>query len=128
MLANLNRVVLVGRLTRDVTLQTTKSGATLSEVGLAVNDFTKRDGRWVETPTFVDITLWHRTAEVAARYLTKGSEILVEGKLRQVAWKDQETGLTKTKLKVVCERLRLLSVRESCGRKPDPIERPTPNS
>ena len=81
--ASLNRVILAGNLTRDVLLKQTASGTIVADIGLAVNDRRKNPaGEWVDETTFVDVTLWGRTAEVASEYLSKGSQVLIEGRLK----------------------------------------------
>ena len=83
-MASYNRVILVGNLTRDIDLRYTPSGMAVTDVGLAVNDRRKsQSGEWVEETTFVDVTLWGRTAEVASEYLTKGAPVLIEGRLNR---------------------------------------------
>ena len=104
-MASFNRVVLVGNLTRDVELRQA-GNSTVTELGLAVNDRVKKDGQWVEEPTFVDVTLWGRTAEVAGQYLSKGSSVLVEGRLKFEQW--EQDGNKRSKLKVVGERMQML--------------------
>ena len=89
-MASYNRVVLVGNLTRDIELKTTQSGIAVAEVGVAVNERVKRNDEWIEDVTFVDVTLWARSAEVAAQYLGKGSPILVEGRLKLDRWETDE--------------------------------------
>ena len=80
-MASFNRVILLGNITRDIELKYTPSNLAVTEVGLAVNDRRKsQSGEWVEETTFVDVTLWGRTAEVASEYLGKGSPILIEGR------------------------------------------------
>ena len=78
-MSSYNRVILVGNLTMDVELKTTSGGA-VTEIGLAVNDRRKRIDEWIEETTFVDVTLWGRTAEVANEYLGNGSSVLIEGR------------------------------------------------
>ena len=85
-MASFNRVVLVGNLTRDVELRYIPSGMAVSDIGLAINDRVKKDGQWVEETTFVDVTLWGRTAEIANEYLSKGSNVLIEGRLKLDSW------------------------------------------
>ncbi|MGM0491294.1 MAG: single-stranded DNA-binding protein, partial [Planctomycetota bacterium] len=86
-MANFNRVILLGNLTRDVELRYTPRQTAVTDIGLAVNDRRKSaDGEWVEEATFVDVTLWGRTAEIASQYLGKGSPILVEGRLKLDTW------------------------------------------
>jgi len=109
-MASFNRVVLVGNLTRDPELRYIPSGMAVSDIGLAVNDRIKRNDQWVEEPVFVDITLWGRTAEIANEYLSKGSPVLIEGRLKLDRW--EKDGQKHSKLKVVGERLQLLGTRE----------------
>ena len=78
-MASYNRVVLMGNLTRDVDVRYLQSGMAVTDVGLAVNDRRKnQSGEWIDETTFVDITLWGRTAEVAGEYLSKGSPVLID--------------------------------------------------
>ena len=109
-MASFNRVILVGNLTRDPELRYIPSGMAVSDIGLAVNDRVKRNDQWVEEATFVDITLWGRTAEIANEYLSKGSPVLIEGRLKLDRW--EKDGQKHSKLKVVGERLQLLGTRE----------------
>lgn len=105
-MASFNRVVLLGNLTRDPELRYIGSGMAVSDIGLAVNDRVKRNDQWVEETTFVDVTLWGRTAEVAHEYLSKGSSILIEGRLKMDSW--EKDGQKRTKLKVVAERMQMV--------------------
>ncbi len=119
-MANFNRVILVGNLTRDVEVRYIQSGTAVTDIGLAVNDRVKRNDEWVEEPTFVDITLWGRTAEVAGEYLSKGSPVLIEGRLKFDTWDDRETGQKRSKLKVIGERMQMLGTRSGGGGRPAP--------
>jgi single-strand DNA-binding protein len=115
-MASYNRVVLVGNLTRDPELRYTPSGMAVTDVTLAVNDKRKgANGEWVEEVTFVDVTLWGRTAEVVTEYTSKGSPLLIEGRLKQDKWQDKNTGENRSKLKVVGERMQLLSSKSGGG-------------
>lgn len=106
-MASFNRVILVGNLTRDVELKYLPSGMAVTEVGLAVNDRRKtQSGEWVDDTTFVDITLWGRQAEVAGEYLSKGSSVLIEGRLKLDTW--EKDGKKNYKLRVVGERMQML--------------------
>jgi single-strand DNA-binding protein len=109
-MANFNRVILVGHLTRDVRFQKTPQGTSVAQVGLAVSDRVKKNGEWTDETTFVDITLWGRLAEIAAEYLAKGSPALFEGRLKLDTWESKE-GQKQSKLKVVADRLQLLGSR-----------------
>ena len=112
-MASFNKVILVGNLTRDVDIRYTKTGTAVTDLGLAVNDRVKRDGEWVDETTFVDVTLWGRTAEVAGEYLSKGSPVLIEGRLKLDTW--EQEGQKRYKLHVVCERMQMLSGRSGGG-------------
>jgi single-strand DNA-binding protein len=105
-MASFNRVVLVGNLTRDPELRYIPSGTAVSEIGLAVNDRVKKGDQWVDETTFVDVTLWGRTAEVANEYLSKGSNILIEGRLKLDTW--EKDGQKRSKLRVVAEKMQML--------------------
>ncbi|MEM8666795.1 MAG: single-stranded DNA-binding protein [Planctomycetota bacterium] len=106
-MASFNRVILVGNLTRDIDLKYTPGGTAVTDIGMAVNDRRKSaSGEWVDETTFVDVTLWGRTAEVASEYLGKGSPILVEGRLKLDTW--ETDGQKRSKLRVVCERMQML--------------------
>jgi single-strand DNA-binding protein len=109
-MASYNRVILVGNLTRDIELRYTQSGLAVTDIGLAVNDRRKtQTGEWVEETTFVDITLWGRTAEVAGEYLSKGSPVLIEGRLKLDQW--EQDGQKRSRLKVIGERMQMLGSR-----------------
>lgn len=108
-MASFNRVILVGNLTRDVELKYTAGNTAVTEIGLAVNDRVKKNNEWVDETTFVDITLWGRTAEVASEYLSKGSSVLIEGRLKLDTW--EKDGQKRSKLHVIGERMQMLGAR-----------------
>ena len=112
-MASFNRVILMGNLTRDVELKYLQSGMAVTDIGLAVNDRFKKDGEWVEETTFVDVTLWGRTAEVAGEYLSKGSSVLIEGRLKLHQW--EQDGQKRSKLRVTAERMQMLGGRGGSG-------------
>ena len=113
-MASFNRVILVGNITRDIELKYTGSGTAVTEIGMAVNDRRKNQaGEWIEETTFVDVTLWARTAEVASEYLSKGSPVLVEGRLKLDTW--ETDGQKRSKLRVVGERMQMLGSRGGGG-------------
>ena len=115
-MASYNRVVLLGNVTRDPELRYISSGTAVTDIGLAVNDRRKTpSGEWVEETTFVDVTLWGRTAEVAGEYVTKGAPLLIEGRLKLDTW--EKDGKKNSKLRVVGEKMQLLGSRgEGVGR------------
>jgi len=110
-MASFNRVILLGNLTRDPDVRYLPSGMAVSDIGLAVNDRRKNaNGEWVEETTFVDVTLWGRTAEVASEYLSKGSPVLIEGRLKLDTWETSD-GQKRSKLKVICDRMQMVGSR-----------------
>lgn len=113
-MASFNRVILMGNVTREIDLRYTPGGTAVTELGLAVNDRRKtQSGEWVEETTFVDVTLWGRTAEVASEYLSKGAPILIEGRLKLDTW--ETDGQKRSKLRVVGERMQMLGNRGGGG-------------
>jgi single-strand DNA-binding protein len=116
-MASFNRVILMGNVTRDIELKYTQSQLAVTELGLAVNDKRKNaKGEWVEETTFVDVTLWGRTAEIASEYLSKGAPVLIEGRLKLDTWESKE-GEKRSKLRVVGENMRLLGGKGGGGAK-----------
>jgi single-strand DNA-binding protein len=114
-MASFNRVILLGNVTRDPELRYISSGMAVTDIGLAVNDRRKNaSGEWIEETTFVDVTLWGRTAEVAGEYVTKGSPLFIEGRLKLDTW--EKDGKKNSKLRVVCERMQLLGGRGDSGK------------
>lgn len=106
-MASFNRVILLGNVTRDIDLKHTQSGTAVAQIGLAVNDKRKNaQGEWIEETTFVDITAWGRTAEIASEYLSKGSQVLFEGRLKLDQW--EKDGQKHSKLHIVAESMQLL--------------------
>jgi single-strand DNA-binding protein len=113
-MASFNRVILLGNLTRDPELRYISTGTPVCEIGLAVNDRRKGpNGDWIEETTFVDVTLWSRTAEVVSEYCTKGSPLFIEGRLKLDSW--EKDGKKNYKLRVVGERIQLLGSRGQGG-------------
>ena len=107
-MASFNKVIVMGNLTRDVELRHIPSGTAVADISVAINDRRKVGDEWVDETTFVDVTLWGRTAEVAAEYLSKGSPVFVEGKLKQESWEDKESGQKRSKIKIVADRMQLV--------------------
>ena len=98
-MSSFNKVIIMGRLTRDVDLRTTSGGNSVTDLGIAINE--RRlgaNGEWVDAIQFVDVTFWNRKAEVIAQYFKKGSPILIEGALQLDRW--EKDGKNFSKLKV----------------------------
>lgn len=115
-MANLNRVLLIGNLTRDPETKYTPKGTAVTDIGLAVNRAWKDDsGEKKEEVTFVDVTLWGRQAEVAQEYLKKGRPVFIEGRLQLDTWDDRQTGQKRSRLRVIAENLQMLGSRDDSG-------------
>lgn len=109
-MSNFNKVLLMGRLTRDPELRYTPQGTAVSEIGLAVNrEYTAGNERRKDT-TFVDITFWARQAEIICQYLKKGDPLFVEGRLSLHTWETQD-GQRRSKLRVVAENFQFVGGR-----------------
>jgi single-strand DNA-binding protein len=115
-MANLNRVLLLGNVTRDPEVRYTPKGSAVCDLGIAVNRaYTTDSGEKREEVTFVDVTLWGRTAEIASEYLKKGRPVFIEGRLQMDTWDDKQTGQKRTRLRVVAENMQLLGGRPQGG-------------
>ena len=108
-MANLNKVMLLGNLTRDPEVRYTPKGTAVGDLGLAVNRrVSDGNGNWSDEVTFVDVTVWGTNAENAQKYLTKGRGVFIEGRLQMDTWEDKQSGQKRSKLKVVAEVLQFL--------------------
>ena len=106
---SVNRVSLAGNLTRDPELRRTPNGSSVTDLGLALNrSWTGADGQKNEEVTYVDVSAWGKTAENSAQYLSKGSAVFVEGRLKLDQWQDAKTNEPRSKLRVVAERVHFL--------------------
>jgi single-strand DNA-binding protein len=108
-MANLNKVMLLGNLTRDPEVRYTPKGTAVGDLGLAVNRrVADGNGNWTDEVTFVDVTVWGSNAENAQKFLTKGRGVFIEGRLQMDTWEDKQSGQKRSKLKVVAEVLQFL--------------------
>lgn len=117
-MANLNKVMIIGNLTADPEVRTTPRGTSLTELRLAVNRVTSagmNEGERREETTYLDVTCWGRTAEIAAQYLAKGRPVFIEGRLQQDTWEDKQTGQRRSRIRIVAENLQLLGGRDGGG-------------
>lgn len=113
-MANFNRVILMGNVTRDIELKYLASGTAVTELSIAMNHrYKNQSGDWTEEPVFVDVTLWGRTAEIASEYLNKGAPVFIEGRLKYDTW--EADGQKRSKLRVVGERMQLIGGRGPGG-------------
>jgi single-strand DNA-binding protein len=104
---DLNKVILVGRVTADPQLKTTPGGQSVTTVGVATNrTWTDKNGAKQEQVEFHNVVMWGRTAEIASQFLTKGAMVLIEGRLQSRSWTDKQGQARKT-TEVMCERMQL---------------------
>lgn len=106
---SINRVNISGNLTRDPEVRMTRGGTAVLSFGVAVNDRRKNlsTGEWEDYPNFVDCTMFGTRAEAVGRYLSKGSKVAVEGKLRYSSW--ERDGQRRSKIEVVVEEIEFMS-------------------
>ncbi len=110
---NLNKVMLMGNLTRDPEIKYTPKGTAIAAFGLAINrNYTLENGEKREEVTFIDAEAYARLAEIIGEYCKKGRPIYVEGRLKLDQWDDKASGQKRSKIKVVVENMQLLGSRE----------------
>ncbi len=113
-MANFNKVILMGNLTRDVEMRTTQGGMQIAKLGMAINRKWTQNGEQKESTCFVDLTAFGRQAEVLSQYVGKGSPLFVEGRLEYSTWEGQD-GQKKNKLEVVVENFQFVGAPRSAG-------------
>jgi single-strand DNA-binding protein len=113
--ANINRVVLVGNLTRDPELRHTPSGTAVCSLRLAVNSRRKdQSGQWVEKPNYFDVTVWGQQGENCAQYLAKGRPVAVDGRLEWREW-DAQDGQKRQAVEIIADSVQFLGGRGEEG-------------
>lgn len=110
-MANFNKVILVGNLTRDVEMRYTQGGLAIGKMGMAVNRRYKQGEEQKESTCFVDLTAFGKQAEVLNQYVSKGSPLFVEGRLEYSTWEAKEGGGKRNKLEVIIENFQFLGGR-----------------
>jgi single-strand DNA-binding protein len=114
-MANINRVVLVGNLTRDPELRHTPSGMAVCSLRLAVNTRRKdSSGQWTEKPNYFDVTVWGNQGENCAQYLAKGRPVAIDGRLEWREWEAQD-GTKRQAVEVVADTVQFLGGRDGGG-------------
>jgi single-strand DNA-binding protein len=113
-MASFNRVILMGNLTKDPELRYTSGGMAVANFSLAINRRTAKEGEKKEEVDFFDIETWDKQAELCSEYLSKGSGVLIEGRLKQDRWED-ETGGKRSRVKVVATTIQFLPKRTGEG-------------
>lgn len=108
-MANFNKVILAGNLTRDPEIRVTPKGTSICQFGLAINrSYKDESGASRDDTTFVDCEAWGKTAETIGKFCTKGKPLLVEGRLKLDSWEDKTSGQKRSKLKVVVDNFQFL--------------------
>jgi single-strand DNA-binding protein len=120
--ASFNTCTLIGNLTRDVEMKYTPSGLAISNISLAVSEKFKKGDQWKEETSYIDVTLFGRTAEIANEYLSKGNPVLINGRLKQETW--EKDGQKRSKVVVIADKLVLLG---SKGGEPKSRNNPEPD-
>ena len=109
---SINKVLISGNLTRDAELNQTRGGTAVCKFGVAVNERRKnQNGEWEDYANFVDCTLFGRRADALAQYLTKGTKVAIEGRLRYSSWQDKD-GQKRSKLDVTVDEIEFMSIRQ----------------
>jgi single-strand DNA-binding protein len=113
---SINKVLISGNLTRDPELRATATGMPVLGLGVAVNDRRKNQstGEWEDYPNFIDCTMFGSRAESVSHYLSKGSKVAIEGKLRWSQW--DRDGQKRSKIEVIVDEIEFLSTRDSSAR------------
>ena len=130
-MANLNKVYLIGNMTRDAEIRYTPKGTPLVDISLAINRVTgggESGNERKEEVIFVDITLWGRLAEIVNEYGGKGKPLFVEGRLHLDTWEDKTTHQKRSRLRVVAESMQLLGSRRGGGDNGESAVRGAPSS
>lgn len=119
---SINRAIVSGNLTRDPELRTTSGGMAVLSLGVAVNDRRKNaaTGEWEDVPNFIDCTMFGSRAEAVSRYLSKGSKVCVEGRLRWSQW--ERDGQKRSKVEVVVDEIEFMTARGEGGSAAKPAQ------
>lgn len=125
---NLNKVLLIGNLTRDVELRTTPSGLAVATIGIATNRvWIDKSGTKQEEVEFHNVVIWGKQAELAKQYLAKGRLVMIEGRLRTRSWDDKATGQKRYRTEIVAERVQYgPRYAQDAGAKPAGSQTPEP--
>ena len=111
-MANLNKVMLMGNLTRDPETRYTPKGQAVTDIGLAINRRYKVENETREEATFVDVTFWGKAAEIIGQHMKKGRPLYVEGRLQLDSWDDKQTGQKKSRLKVIGDEFQFIGSKD----------------
>ena len=114
---SINRAAISGNLTRDGELRSTASGMPVLSFSVAVSDRRKssQTGEWEDVPSFIDCTMFGTRAQSLSQYLSKGTKVSIEGKLRWSQWQDRDTGKNRSKIEVVVDEIELMQQSQQQG-------------
>lgn len=128
-MADLNEVRIIGRLTRNPELRSTPSGTYVGNFGVATNrSYKNNSGNEMTETTYIDCACFGRMAETINKYLKKGSQVYIGGRLKYESWEDKETGKKRTRLSVIAENIQFLDRKPGDGNgAPTPVGSPLPN-
>jgi len=115
-MASLNKVMIIGNLTRDPEVRYTPKGSAVCDMAIAVNRrYVTDSGERQEEVTYLDIVLWNKQAELAGQYLAKGRAVFIEGRLQMDTWEDKASGQKRSKIRIVCENMQFLDSKGAGG-------------
>lgn len=109
---DINRVIEIGRLTRDEELTYTPGGMAVGKFSIAVNRRVKKDGNWTDEVNYFDVSIFGKQAEGLQKFLTKGKQVCIDGYLKQDRWQDQATGQNRSAVKIIANDIQLLGGRD----------------
>lgn len=134
-MANLNKVMLIGRLTREPEIKTFASGGKVATFGFAVNNRRKNSqtGQWEDDPVFLDCEAFNRgetgkTVDLIEQYLHKGNQAFIDGHLKLDRWDDKNTGEKRSRLKIVVDNVQFLESKDKGQTGQPAARRPAPDS
>jgi len=108
MARDLNHATLIGRLVRDPEIKFAQSGTAICKISVANNDNVKKDGNWTDEVSYFDVVVFGKQGENVEKYCKKGSQVAIEGRLRQNRWTDQATQQTRSKIEIVASSIQFL--------------------
>ena len=125
---DLNKVMIIGRLTRDPELRTTPNGANVCRLGLATNFvFTNQQGQKVEQVEYHNVVLWRKLADIANQYLKKGRRVYIEGRLQTSSW-DAQDGSKKSRTEIIADNMIMLDSGGGSSQASGTSQTPAPTS
>lgn len=118
-MTDLNSVTVIGRLTRDLddkSYAVSANGTARAKISIAVNRSVKKDNQWIDEASFFDVTIWGKTAENLKPYLHKGTQVAVQGYLKQDRWQDKQSGQVRSSVGIVVDNIQLVGGKKDSGR------------